>query len=150
MKEPSEPRWFFQREKARKSGNRAIDRLVKHRQKENRDAEEARLFRARELSGRLYFIQCATGPIKIGHTSNTDNRLSNLQMGNPNLLTLLAWVMVDDAPAVEKMLHERYREHWIRGEWFSPAPEILELAKKCATIQANAVSELLRRPQVDR
>ena len=78
--------------------------------------------------GTIYFIQAGgiTGPIKIGYTKNQANvRKKCAQTYNHLALELLA----DTAGTQpeEKALHGRFRRYRIRGEWFNPAPPIMEL-----------------------
>lgn len=86
--------------------------------------------RDREKTGRIYFIQCGTGPIKIGTTDGSPtDRLNSLQTGSPERLYLLS-----DMPgsyALERELHVRFAAFRIRpdGEWFAPADELLEFIK---------------------
>ena len=74
----------------------------------------------------LYAIQAGgeSGPVKIGTAKDPDARLKTLQTGNPEPLAgIAAWRAL---PYEERALHERFAEHRIRGEWFRPAPEVLE------------------------
>ena len=67
----------------------------------------------------LYAIQeVETGRIKIGISSNPEQRLKQLQVGNPCTL-----VIIDQRPAPnrfkdEKLAHENNSYCSIRGEWF--------------------------------
>jgi len=72
---------------------------------------------------KLYFIQSGeNGPIKIGHSSDPDERLASLQVGNPQHLRLLAAVEFgSDAAAQEQLCHRTFRVEHIRGEWFQPS-----------------------------
>jgi hypothetical protein len=72
-----------------------------------------------------YFVQAGTdGLIKIGHARDIGSRMCELQTGCPNELTLLA--VEPGGRDTERRLHARFLEYRIRGEWFSPNPEILE------------------------
>jgi hypothetical protein len=75
----------------------------------------------------LYFIQAGEeGPIKIGIASNVTKRLSMLQIGNAEELRVLA--LLECHPSVEDLLHGRFAEGRIRGEWFDPwTPGLYEL-----------------------
>ncbi len=97
-----------------------------------------------QRKGCIYFIQCATGPIKIGHGTNVEYRLSNLQMGNPNRLTLLTWFPCADPQQTEVELHERFTAHRLRGEWFSPAPELVELVRQIHEARRDVVCDVLQ------
>lgn len=76
----------------------------------------------------VYFIRAgSTGPIKIGHARNPQSRLSEIQVGHHEEVRLLGWY--DGGVAEERALHARFSQHHIRGEWFHPADEILEMAE---------------------
>lgn len=72
----------------------------------------------------IYFIQdSVNGAIKIGYTSqDPEIRLSTLQTGNPNTLTIIG--LMHGSSILEKYLHYKFREHHIRGEWFMPHERI--------------------------
>lgn len=75
----------------------------------------------------IYFIQMNDdGPIKIGVANDLSARLSNLQCGNPYPLKLLG--CLTGGYKKEKELHEQFKEHRMRGEWFHPSEELLRLA----------------------
>lgn len=79
----------------------------------------------------VYFIQLGEGgPIKIGFTTNLDKRIKALQTASPDNLILLA--AVEGSERTERGLHARFGEHRQRGEWFAPAPEILEYIEECS------------------
>lgn len=87
--------------------------------------------------GCLYFIQGRDGgPIKIGMTSALGARLASLQAASP--LTLVVLAIIPSAPSGqtgyrEIDLHELFAGHRLHGEWFVPAPELLDF------IAANAI-----------
>lgn len=90
------------------------------------------LFRpkVRKHRGSVYFIQEGGhgGPIKIGHTSRKcEERKIAAQVGNPRRLELLA--DASGSQDDESTLHRYFSEKgaWIRGEWFAPVPELLDL-----------------------
>lgn len=73
----------------------------------------------------VYFIQAGeAGPVKIGHSARPRLRLANMQIGNPDRLRIIR--LFEGGAPEELALHERFAEHRIVGEWFSPAPDILE------------------------
>jgi hypothetical protein len=78
-----------------------------------------------ELHGAVvYFMQVAPdGPIKIGWTKVLSQRLSQVQTTSPHEIRLLATTPGDDS--LEGRLHKRFAHLHLRGEWFSPAPELL-------------------------
>ena len=79
----------------------------------------------------LYFIQEGdAGAIKIGR-GDAPSRIKALQTGNPRELTLLA--TIENAGFQEAFWHRLFNEWRIRGEWFSPAPCLLECIEAAKT-----------------
>ena len=88
----------------------------------------------------VYFIRCGQrrGAIKIGHASNVERRLLELQVGNPEKLHVLATIPIESkkqAHNIERWMHYRFKRLHIRGEWFRGSLKLktvftnLELAK---------------------
>lgn len=83
----------------------------------------------------VYFIQAGiTGPIKIGNSKNPRGRLTEIQINHYETLTLLGFVAHTEM--LEHQIHNAVKGHRIRGEWFSPAKEILDLIEQI-TIATN-------------
>lgn len=74
----------------------------------------------------VYFVQDATGPVKIGTAVDPQQRLALLQCGNPRPLELQAIIPGDRA--TESSLHSRFWEHRMVGEWFGLEDIILPFA----------------------
>lgn len=78
---------------------------------------------------RVYFVQDGeSGPIKIGTSTNIKNRMYQLRANAKNDLVLLA--LIGGGRWVESLLHTLFSHIRIRGEWFHPAPELLEYIEK--------------------
>jgi hypothetical protein len=72
----------------------------------------------------IYFIQNTdTKHIKIGYSDNIRRRLSELQITSPHELTILT--ICEGGIEVEKELHDKFNNHYVRGEWFSPSEELI-------------------------
>jgi hypothetical protein len=83
----------------------------------------------RSTQSRVYFVQeSGMGAIKIGTTKNVNTRVSDMAVGTPHLLAVLA--LIDGNHEVEHALHQRFAHARIRGEWFRPVPELLEYIAK--------------------
>jgi hypothetical protein len=67
--------------------------------------------------GYVYLIESGQY-IKIGRTSNITKRLSELQVGNPRKLRLISAVQVKNPIAMEKNLHEQFKDKNKQGEWY--------------------------------
>lgn len=71
----------------------------------------------------VYFLGGPCGHIKIGFASDIRSRMRELQVGNPEELTLYAYwpgTMADEALA-----HKRFYLSRIRGEWFSRSGDLI-------------------------
>jgi hypothetical protein len=76
----------------------------------------------------IYFIKDERGPIKIGISCDINKRITGMQTSNPYKLELLLYIQ--DCKYTEKQLHLMFNKYRIRGEWFEPAPELLEFIDK--------------------
>jgi len=74
----------------------------------------------------IYFLQNAEGHIKIGCTSNLEQRIQALQVGNSSNLKLLYIIELPDEESYsfEQHTHGFCRMYHLQGEWFKP--EVLE------------------------
>lgn len=64
--------------------------------------------------GGVYFIKDDSRDcIKVGHSMEPYTRLSNLQVGNPSKLRLVA-----AKPEIEPLIHQQLYEGRVQGEWF--------------------------------
>lgn len=74
----------------------------------------------------VYFIQIQppVGPIKIGITANIKKRLFQLQTACPYDLKVLS--TIPGWKDTELIIHEKFKNYRIRGEWFHPHQDILE------------------------
>jgi hypothetical protein len=79
--------------------------------------------------GFVYFVQQgAAGPVRIGWTNrDADERLAELQPGNPEPLSLLGVHHATRRQYQAVLLH-RFAAQRIRGKWFQPTPELIDLA----------------------
>jgi hypothetical protein len=78
----------------------------------------------------VYFCQALDGgPIKIGLTENPPLRLAHIQACCPVPVRFVAIVLGDSSD--EALLHRRFAEWRLHGEWFRPdAPGLAELIAK--------------------
>lgn len=88
------------------------------------DQKQRRRKQRKVALGQVYFIQQGSdGPIKIGFTTNIEQRLKNLQTGSPFPLALL--VCVPGSEANEATLHRALKNHHLQLEWFANSREVL-------------------------
>lgn len=74
----------------------------------------------------VYFVQC-NEYVKIGKSIQLPLALRSLQRGNPYDLEVVAVISCESAERMSELeadLHRQFKEHRIRGEWFSLCPEI--------------------------
>jgi hypothetical protein len=76
--------------------------------------------------GGIYFLQePVANRIKIGRAISFKSRLNSIQSSNVEILKVVA--TMPGGLAEERSLHARFQSTRIRGEWFGPSPELLEL-----------------------
>ena len=88
-----------------------------------------------ESERHVYFVKAHTGEVKIGVAFNIEKRLNSLQAAHPHPVVLLASTV--GGKPVEAHYHRRFREHWIRGEWFRPHPEIMAEIRLLRSAEQN-------------
>lgn len=78
-------------------------------------------------SGYVYFFRLShAGPVKIGFSYDPDERLKKLGQGAPKAQPIrMLGVMLGGRPH-EKSLHGRFATLRLGGEWFRPAPELMD------------------------
>jgi len=79
-----------------------------------------------ETSRRIYFVQAggADRPIKIGISRTLRDRMSGLQVANPEQLNVL--LTYEGTPEEELEIQNLFEAHWISGEWFKSHPDLLD------------------------
>lgn len=87
----------------------------------HRDPNIARL--GQTPKGYIYFVQAeGGGPIKIGHAFDVAKRLSELQIGAPQALQVIA--TTPGTRATEDEFHRRFADDRLHGEWFESTPRL--------------------------
>lgn len=74
-------------------------------------------------SGFIYLLESDQGHYKIGRTKNLTTRFPKFDTFLPFNVILLHTFKAKDYVAVEKQLHERFKDKRGRGEWFALTPE---------------------------
>ena len=77
----------------------------------------------------VYAIQDEHRFVKIGKANNVNDRLRDLQVGNPEELRLVGIIECQNeshAIRLEKFLHTEYANYRYRGEWFHASKNLLE------------------------
>lgn len=93
---------------------------------------------------KIYFIQSATGLINIGSTANVSGSLASIDAGCPCDVTLLA--TCPGGLLAEKELHEIFASHHVKGEWYLPTSEIMEVIEAAKSGRLRLVNDDLRGP----
>ena len=82
----------------------------------------------------IYFIK--DDPyVKIGVTDNLTKRVSQMQTGNPRVLTIMATMPSEDPYKMELELHTKFKKYNYQGEWFILSDEIKEFIEKVRKLQ---------------
>lgn len=91
----------------------------------------------------IYFIK-SKNHVKIGYSKNPEERLAELQTGNPIRLKLLATFPGD--AKTEKGLHEAFAKYHWQGEWFRfdghLKASVIALKEKCVPFEITDVRSL--------
>lgn len=77
---------------------------------------------------RVYFIRAiGTNTLKMGVSRKPEARIADLQTACPFELALVGTLV--GSYLLERLLAQRFREHWIRGEWYRDVilPDVLDL-----------------------
>ena len=78
---------------------------------------------------RIYLLKCSD-KYKIGYSSKPASfRITTLQTGNPDKISLVCEKVVDNAAQLEKDLHTKYEDKRCVGEWFALHDEDVEYIK---------------------
>lgn len=83
---------------------------------------------------RVYFMRRTdgVGPIKIGCSKMLPRRLAAMQVWSPHIIEVVAHC--PGTFADEQRLHRQFAEHRLHGEWFEPAPELLSVVARVASV----------------
>lgn len=80
--------------------------------------------------GSVYVIGNERGEYKIGRAKNAQRRLSHLQSGSVDTLTLEVVMESQDTLEAERRLHHAFAQKRISGEWFRLSEEDLQKIKE--------------------
>lgn len=74
----------------------------------------------------MYFLQRGgTGPIKIGISKNPERRIATIQGLCAEPVEILLLLPVNSRQK-EQEIHEKFKHLRLKGEWFEPAPDLLD------------------------
>lgn len=72
--------------------------------------------REKHFSGVYFACIGDRGPVKIGYTTNIEKRVLMLRHASPCPISLIGFF--DGPRKLEKEMHDRFGEDWIRAEWY--------------------------------
>ena len=70
------------------------------------------------------------GRYKIGKTKNLYRRREDITLMGSEEFDLLHWIETDDMGGIEAYWHTRFKQKWIRGEWFKLSPSDIKVFKR--------------------
>lgn len=79
------------------------------------------------MSNVYFILDEKSAAVKIGKSNNIEERLSDLQTGNSNLLTVEHFIECkseEHSFELEKKLHKKFEHLHIKGEWFKYDPDL--------------------------
>ncbi len=87
-----------------------------------------------------FFLHRKYNAVKIGYTSNVDERLSDIRTGCPvhSDIKLLFWFRGSREEETE--FHRRFRIYRLDGEWFALEGELETFVEECMTTVSKQVS----------
>lgn len=80
----------------------------------------------------IYLVAAANGLVKIGSASDVEKRMSLLRCQSPVTVELIYALECPRAGAVERELHNKFRDHHDHGEWYRFSNEDIERVKSYA------------------
>lgn len=105
------------------------------------------------VRGHVYFLRGKiTGRIKIGKSTNIEQRFGNLRNANADDLELLGVFQTDNHSAAESCLHSLFSSYRLpNGEWFTASEDIVKAAKflNGMDLQSDLPSDRLRQMEID-
>ena len=92
--------------------------------------EEAPWEKYAGVSGYIYFIKASNGAVKIGRTTNLENRTKTFEIKLPFPISVEHHFETRNARVVEKMFHDLFAHNRLAGEWFDLPEEVLNSIKR--------------------
>ena len=88
----------------------------------------------------VYAVTNGKGKYKIGQTSDPETRISSLQVGSPDRLTMIRWI--ECLPCTERKIHRHLEKYSIGGEWFKNSKRVKRVIELIANKNAKELYEL--------
>lgn len=95
------------------------------KRRKDRDEKKARaaLRKTKSRDGYVYLIKAETGHFKIGRTHSPNDRIATFGVKLPFDVEYLAVIPTPDMYQLEAILHNKYSDKRVKGEWFSLTPD---------------------------
>lgn len=84
--------------------------------------------------GYVYLIKASTGHYKIGHTADPENRMKTFEVKLPFKVEYEHLIECDDRIDAERLLHQKFADKRIDGEWFALSDKDIAQIKKIKRI----------------
>lgn len=105
------------------------ERLANKQAKETKKAEKRA---SAAYKGFVYLIQSPTGYYKIGRTTNPKDRMKTFSVKLPFEVEYVCVIQTDNMYGLEQILHNRFADKRVNGEWFNLSPDDVEHIKGMA------------------
>jgi hypothetical protein len=90
----------------------------------------------------VYFIQCTSGYIKIGMTSDIKARFIHYQTHNPMGCRLVGYIVTIMPKETEEYLHYYFDPYRVGGEWFAPCVGLVHYITNFIDGRGNPLEEI--------
>lgn len=80
----------------------------------------------------VYLVAAANGLVKVGSASDVEKRMSLLRCQSPIAVELIYTLACHKAGAVERAIHDKFRNYHDHGEWYRFSEEDIERVKSYA------------------
>lgn len=87
------------------------------------------VYKPKRLDGFVYLIRSHDGLYKIGRTNNLANRLHEYRVHWSSEVHFDHTITCQDSYKAERILHQRYADKRVRGEWFALTADDVETIK---------------------
>lgn len=86
-------------------------------------SKKAKVNKPAEIKGWVYLLKSPLGAFKIGRTKNPNDRLKTFKTSLPFEVEYLHLIETPDMVGLEQVLHLRYHNKRVNGEWFNLSPD---------------------------
>lgn len=102
--------------------------------------------RYRVAPGNIYLISINNEYYKIGYAKDVAKRISYMQVSCPYPIELTHIIVTEHTIRLETMLHRRYQDKHVQGEWFRLTHEdVADICSIASPITVNDLNQLEKR-----